>query len=149
MRNRTRVTLVTGIAVGVIGVGVAWAAWTSSGSGSGHVTSTTSIDSTISPDGAGVALYPSAVTSYTVTIDNPNDYPVTVDSISAGSSNAVNGCAAGSVTSDAVANPAGGAIPAHGKHVYTITVRMIKDPSDACKNQTFTLPLTATLSSAA
>jgi hypothetical protein len=149
MRNRARIITTAGIAVAVIGAGVAWAAWSSSGSGSGHVTSTTSIDSTISPGDGSAALYPGAVASYTVTIDNPNDYPVKVDSISAGASDEVNGCTAGSVVSEAVTAPGSPSIEPHGKRAYSITVRMVADPSDACKGQTFTLPLTATLSSAA
>jgi hypothetical protein len=150
MRNRKRIVIAgVAMAAALVGGGVAWAAWTSSGSGTGSVTSTTSIDSTITPTGTNVDLFPGATTTFTVSVNNPNKYPVKVDSISAGSSNLVNGCVAGSVYSDAV-SPAPATVIAPGASgTYTLTVHMIGDASDACKSQTFTLPLTAQLSSAA
>ena len=148
MRSRTRIIAVVGVAAVATGAGVAWASWSSSGSGTGHVMSTTSINSKITPGDGATALYPGAVASYSITVDNPNDYPVRVDAIGAGSSEEVNGCPAGSVTSDAMTAPAGPAIDPHGSRTYSITVRMSSDPSEACKGQAFTLPLTAALSSA-
>ena len=94
-------------------------------------------------------LYPGATATATVTVDNPNDYPVTVASISPGSSNATSGnCPAGSVTTAGLTNPAG-VIEPRGTRTYTLTARMIPDPSNTCQNQTFVLPLTASLASAA
>ncbi|MGW5714809.1 hypothetical protein ACWEVP_01480 [Amycolatopsis sp. NPDC003865] len=141
-----RSAVVLGAAGVVVVAGVAYAAWTSTGAGSGSVTSTTSANSVISP-AAGATLYPGAVKTFTVTIDNQNDYPVVVNSISAGSSNVTEGgCAAGTVTSAAVTNPTGTIAP-KGSAVYTLTATMSGSATDACKSQTFTLPLTATLSS--
>lgn len=151
MRKLTaRTTAVAAGLVATTGLGVAFAAWTSNGSGTGSAASTTSVDSTIAPVQLVAAdlLYPGATKSTKVTVSNPNAYPVVVTGISAGSSNAVNGCAAGSVITDAVSNPAGTIAPG-GSGEYTLTLRMTDDPSDACKSQTFTLPLTATLESAA
>lgn len=142
-----RSAVVLGAAGVVVVAGVAYAAWTSTGAGSGSVTSTTAVNSTIGSDTTGTPLYPGAVKTFTVSIDNPNDYPVVVNGISAGSSTATSGgCAAGTVTSAAVTNP-GSTIAAHGSAVYTLTATMSGSATDACKSQTFTLPLTATLSS--
>ena len=90
---------------------------------------------------------------------NPNPYPVIVTSVSPAASPAVNSgaCAAGSVFSDALAlvptglSQTGGTIviAPHGSGTYALTGHMIGDPSDACKDQTFLLPLTATVQSAA
>lgn len=148
MRKISKRSAVVLGAVGVIAVaGVAYAAWTSSGTGSGSVTATTSIDSTITAANSTSLLYPGGGTDFTVTIDNKNDYPVVVTSISAGSSGLVNGsCAAGTVTSAAVTAPTGTIAP-HGTGTYTLHATMAKDAADACKSQTFTLPLTATLAS--
>lgn len=138
--------------------GIAFAAWTSSGSGSGQARSTTSLDSVIAPGTNSPDLYPGSTSSVTVTVSNPNAYPVLVTSISAGSSNLVNGtCAAGSVTSDVramdvagLAQTSGGpAIAAGGSGEYTLVTHMTAGALDSCKLQTFTLPLTATLASAA
>jgi hypothetical protein len=142
-----RTAVVLGAAGVVVVAGVAYAAWTSTGSGSGEVTSTTSANSTITKTSDGTALYPGGGTDFTVTISNPNSYPVVVNSISAGSSNlTAGGCAAGTVTSPAVSNPTG-TIAAGGAGVYTLHATMSATATDECKSQTFTLPLTATLSS--
>src|SRR5207249_1319594 len=101
MRLRTKLAL-TGVAVSSLGVGgVAFAAWTSNGAGSGTGQATHDQASTISHGVYAADLYPGAHKTITVTIDNPNDYDVVVNSISAGSSDAVGGCAAASVTTDA------------------------------------------------
>ena len=135
---------------------VAFAAWTSTGDGSGRAQSTTSENSTIVAGTLAADLYPGATKSVTVVIDNTNDDPVIVTSISAGSSDAVNGCAAASVTSDARSAAAGLAqvggtlkIAANSSGTYDLTTHMVASPSNACKSQTFNLPLTADLESAA
>lgn len=96
--------------------------------------------------------------SVTVTVSNPNPYPVVVNSLSAGSSALVNSCPAATVTSDARPIDATGLVQSDdttkviapsGSGTYTLTTRMIGGAVDACKSQTFTLALTATLSSAA
>ncbi|EOD65663.1 hypothetical protein [Amycolatopsis vancoresmycina] len=142
-----RSAVVLGAAGVVVVAGVAYAAWSSSGAGTGSVSSTTSVNSTITPAGSGTALYPGGGTDFTVTINNPNDYPVVVTSISAGSSDAVNGCAAGTVTSPAPSSTTG-TIAAKGSGTYTLHATMSSGATDACKSQTFVLPLTATLASA-
>ncbi|MEV6715738.1 hypothetical protein AB0M48_27280 [Lentzea sp. NPDC051208] len=146
MRKRTAV--IAAVTVLAVGGGVAYAAWSSTGSGSGSVGSTTSVNSTITPvDGAG-GLYPGKTVSFQVTIDNPNDYAVAVTSISAGTSAlTAGGCAAGTVTSPAVSSP--GTIGADGSATFTLEATMNADAADNCKSQTFSLPLTATLVSAA
>ena len=141
-------------------VGVAFAAWTSGGQGSASATSTTSKESVIAAGTFAADLYPGALKSVTVTISNPNDYPVVVTQISDGTSAAVNGCAAGSVFSTGLGSDtssvalaqdasAGTDIPANGSGVYRIQTRMIGDASNACKAQTFSLALTARVQSAA
>lgn len=145
MRKRTAV--IAGVAVVAIGGGVAYAAWSSSGSGPGQVGSTTNIDSAISPVSGAGGLYPGRTVSFEVTINNPNGYPVKVTSIGAGSSDVTSGgCAAGTVTSAAVSNP-NGTIAAGKSGTYTLQATMNADAADNCKSQTFTLPLTAQLAS--
>ena len=140
-------------------VGVAFASWTSGGLGSASATSTTSEESVISAGTFAADLYPGALKSVTVNITNPNDYPVVVTQVSAGSSAEVNGCAAGSVfstglgtdtSSVALAQDGGGTeIAANGSGVYRLQTRMIGDATNACKAQTFSLALTARVQSSA
>jgi hypothetical protein len=155
MKRKKLVAIPCLVAVAVA-TGVAFAAWTSSGSGSGTAQSTTSINSVIAPGASAADLYPGATQSVTVTVSNPNPYPLLVNSISAGSSALVNTtCAAGTVTSDARPTDATGllqsdgttkAIAAGGSGTYTLTTHMAASAVDACKAQTFSLPLTAILS---
>jgi hypothetical protein len=158
MRKFTRRTsaLSGGIALLTV-TGVAFAAWTSSGSGSGTAQSTTSANSNITAATFAADLYPGATKSITVTMTNPNDYPVVVTSISAGSSLLLNTtCAAASVTSDARTLDNSGlvqsdnttkTIAAQGSATYTLVTHMIADPDNACKSQSFPLALTAILRS--
>ena len=138
------------VALGAAGVvlvaGVAYAAWSSNGAGTGSVTAKTAVDSVIQPN-SGTGLYPGSDTTFTVTIDNKNDYVVKVDSISGGSSTAIpdTNCAADTVTSDASTAP--GTIAAHGTTTFTLHAHMIANPDNSCQGRSFTLPLTATLSS--
>ncbi|MDP9419005.1 MAG: hypothetical protein M3P53_02460 [Actinomycetota bacterium] len=142
--------------------GVAFAAWTSSGAGTGSAKAGTSTDSAI----AGVApigandLYPGAVKEAFVTVSNPNAYPIDVTQIGAGSSLVVNtGCTAGSVRTDVLGTGAAAltrsdadttVIAAAGSGTYKLVVRMSNDAADACKIQNFTIGgLTASIRSAA
>jgi hypothetical protein len=156
--KKLSVVLVSAAAVSV--VGVAFAAWTSSGLGSGSAQATTSEDSVIAAGTFAADLYPGALKSVTVTISNPNDYPVVVTQISDGSSAAIGTCAAGSVTATGLGTDtssvaldqdagAGTVIAANGSGTYRLATRMIGDATDGCKSQTFNLPLTARVQSAA
>jgi len=134
---------------------VAWGYWTSAGTGSGTAASTAAVASVLAANTHASDLYPGAVMSVTVTVSNPNPYPVLVASISAGSSTALvtPACPAGSVTSDArPTDPAGlsqaeGAktIPAGGSGIYILTTRMIAAAATGCQSRTFALPLTAAI----
>lgn len=140
--------------------GVAFAAWTSDGLGAGAAQSTDAKTSTIAAGTFAADLYPGALKSVTVTVSNPNDYPVVVTRISNATSDAVGGCAAGSVTATGLGaansstpvaqdGSAGTVIAANGSGTYRLETRMIGDASDACKAKSFSLPLTAQLLSAA
>lgn len=155
VRRRRRKLLLVPLATGVaLASGLAFAAWTSDGTGTGEAKSTTSVNSVIAPGTSAADLYPGASGTVTVTVSNPNPYPVLVTSISAGSSNLVNtSCTAGTVTTDTRALDVAGldktgggkTIAASGSGTFTLTTHMSGSAVDACKSQTFTLPLTATL----
>jgi hypothetical protein len=150
--------VVAGVALGAAAAGVAYAAWSSNASGSATAQSKTSVNSTIAPGTFGADLYPGADKTVTVTISNPNEYPVLVTSISAGSSSATgtaNACVAGTVTTDERALDGTGLVQSDGSTktiapsgtgTYTLDTHMDPDAVDACKSQTFTMSgMTATL----
>ena len=148
---KKRLGVLGGVLLAFLGAGVAFAAYLSSGSGTGATTASTAASSTISPGSTGTALYPGGSTNYTVTINNPNPYPVKVTSISAASSAATgtsNACVAGTVTSPALTNPSG-TIAANGTGTYTLVATMIANPDNSCQGASFTMALTAALASAA
>lgn len=70
------------------GAGVAYAAWTASGTGSGAASSTTAKALVVTAGTGGGDLYPSASSNtgvLSLSIQNPNAYPVVVTSLGADS----------------------------------------------------------------
>jgi hypothetical protein len=156
VRLRRRIPVIYVVGSCLLGAGIAYAAWTSSGAGSATAQATTSVSSVIAAGTSAADLFPGAVKTVTVTISNPNPYPVLVTSISAGTSVVVNAtCVAGTVTSDARTLDASGllqsnatrSIGASGSGTYTLTTRMTASAADGCQGQSFALALTATVSS--
>ena len=148
-RTRKRLAVLGGVLLVLAGAGVAFAAYLSTGSGTGATASSVAVSSTIASNTPGAQLYPGSTSTYTVTINNPNPYPVKVVSISASSSQAATGgCPPGTVTSPAVTNPAGTIAP-NGSGSYSLTATMANDPDNSCQGASFTMPLTASLTSAA
>ena len=156
MRKRTAV--IAAVTVLAIGGGVAYAAWSSSGSGSGSVASTTSANSTISPVAGAVGLYPGHTVSFQVTINNPNDYPVTVTrKVRVTNPNNLDikvtrldtlvgrpspNCPANAVTVDALAAPV--LVAKNASADVNLTVRMARTAPDTCKNLVFPLTYSGT-----
>jgi hypothetical protein len=147
-RHRKRLAVLGGVLLVFAGAGVAFAAYLSSGSGTGSTTSSVAVSSTIGSSSQGAQLYPGSTSTYTVTINNPNPYPVKVVNITASSSKAAGTCPPGTVTSPAVANPSGTIAP-NASGSYSLTATMSKDPDDSCQGQSFEMPLNASLASAA
>jgi hypothetical protein len=117
--------------------------------GGGETGATTSVELTVTPDNDTRSLPPGATKVFPVYVTNTNGYGVQVTSISAGTSRATpSGCPAGAVTSIGVDAPAG-FIRAGSIRAYDVLVTMAANAGSRCKDQSFTLPLTVTLSSAA
>ncbi len=133
----------------LIALGLAGAGFLFGFVGSGETGATISADLTVAPDNETRQLSPGMTTRFPVYINNNNDYGVRVASISAGTSNATGaGCPAGTVTSEPIENPSGFISP-NGIRTYDINVTMAANADPTCKDQSFTVPLTVTLASAA
>ncbi len=127
-------------------VGVGFLIGTAGGGGTGG---TTTAELSVTPDDQVRPLAPGATVTFPVYVKNPEDYGVRVTSISEGSSNATaSGCPAGTLTSTGVDSPVG-FIRAGSLHTYEVSVTMAATADPKCKGQSFTLPLTVALSSAA
>jgi len=161
-RRRAALAALAGLVVvgsGFVAGSFALAAWLSQGSGSGAARSATSADSAISAEAYVADLFPGAHSTVAVRVTNPNDFPVVVRSFAAGAAVVTaGGCPAGTVTTDArIDTPTGlfqrdgttVVIPARGFGAYTLDTHMGVAPPDSCQSQTFTIPLTGSLASAA
>lgn len=138
------------LAIGSLIVGMAFALWTQSGSGSGTAKAASGTDSTVSTDAAAavVDLYPGFTDGdLYLKVDNPNPYPVRFTSLTPGtitSGDAVN-CPASNVsavsktglTIDVPANTT----TAISKSVAD-AVSMASAAPEGCKNVTFTIAVT-------
>jgi hypothetical protein len=145
------------LVVGGTLVGVAIAAWTTGGSGSGQASAGTAANMTISAGTPTSSLYPNGSADVAATISNPNPYKVHISSISMGAvtvDSGHSGCNASSSVTGASSATNGGAgwdVPAkvgstNGSLNVDIAnaVSMDNTANDACQGATFTVALTAT-----
>jgi hypothetical protein len=139
------------IAVGVVmAATIAFAAWTTNGTGSAYVAAGSEQDLTTLSVAASTTslLYPNGSADVTVKISNPNPYKVLVTQINNGSGS----IASGNATCDAsngvtFANQSGSwTVPAAGSLTVTLAnaASMSNASVDACQAKTFTVPVALT-----
>lgn len=88
--NRKRRIALGVVLIGFLSSGIAYAYWTTQGTGSGNATTgtlqTVTIDAVSFPTASAVRLYPGGPTTpVSITVTNPNSFPVTVSSLTHGS----------------------------------------------------------------
>jgi hypothetical protein len=146
MRKTQKIAFVGGTVGVLMAGGVAFAAWTSSGSDTGNVTAGHQVN--LSVDAGDVSgLYPTLGVDVPVKVTNNNPYPVTLSTIhytDAGSSTSAAGCALSNVVVDDP-DPAGEILAAHTQGaVHMAHVTMIAGADTSCQDAVFTLNFTAT-----
>jgi hypothetical protein len=153
---RVNTKLAKRVTIASIGVGVlmaatiAFAAWTTNGTGSGYVAAGSEQDLTTLSVAASTTslLYPNGSADVTVKINNPNPYKVLVTQINNGSGSITSGngtCDASNGVS--FANQSGSwTVPATGTLTVTLTnaASMSNASVDACQAKTFTVPIALT-----
>lgn len=158
--KRKRAGVVFSASVLMLGGGVAWAAWTNSGTGAANAQATTASGLVVTAGSPASTLYPKPAGGYSdpsigavyTTVANPNPYPVRVTTVSLGAVaiTPLSGrtCAAGSVvpTSNvptALATPIDLAANASATAV-TIpgAVEMVSTAEDGCQGASFSVPVT-------
>jgi hypothetical protein len=131
------------VALGLLFAGtVAFAAWTSNGTGSGTATASTAKNLTISVTNVS-GLYPTGSFNVPFTVTNPNPYAVTLSKISLKTVTVDKvGCTAGVVTgADLTDNDV---IPAGGTSASrNFSVTMSNAAEDNCQGAVFTVTLQA------
>jgi hypothetical protein len=156
-KRRLIFAAVTVIALVIVSLG--YAAWTSSGNGSGVAKASTAQALTTGVATAVAGLYPGATAALTVDVTNPNPYPVTVTDVTGN----------GTITADAshstcgqdVGHPTGVtytdqhtlsiSVPANGSTSASLSnsVHMSNTSDNSCQGATFTIPVSLTGASAA
>jgi hypothetical protein len=133
--------IVFAVATAALGSGVAYAAWTSSGTGS----ATTQAGTALAPVVTGGAvttgvLYPGTSGNAVVTVSNPNPYPVTVTSI------APNG--AGTCGVSFAERFPGTQLAANSAPVaITFSVSMALNAPNSCQGASIDVPVVVTIAS--
>jgi hypothetical protein len=145
-----RKSFATALVVGATIVGVAFAAWTASGLGSGTAKAVTASTSVVTGRNGTPDLYPGFTDGDVhFTVTNPNPYPVRFVSATFGSvtSSDPANCASNLVTTDASASGLTIDVPANSTGTNASipdVVNMSATAPDACQNATFTINLTLT-----
>lgn len=151
--NKTQKTAVVGGTVLAIAVGgVAFAAWTSTGTGSGSVTAGSAKNLVVTGSTA-TDLYPSESKTISFTVKNENSYAVKLSSLAPTVS--VSGGAGCTVANSLVTaatqafDASAQRIASNGTTVVPVTVSMGADADNGCQGATFTISATATAASVA
>ena len=146
-RKIGRKTVALGVMIaGLLAAGIAFAAWTATGTGSGYARATSAqalttvdVSATTNP-----TLYPGATGDVDLSISNPNIYPVQVTDVTGNGaiSTAAVGCDASVV---AFSNQTGLAldVPPSGTADFTLvdSVSMDAAAGNACQGAVFTVPV--------
>jgi hypothetical protein len=151
MRRRERAVVTAALSLGLLGGGVAFAAWLTSGTGDLAGQAGAAVELVVTPAPGSADLFPGSTGALAGTVTNPNSYPVTVTEVSyqevaARSSNPAtcpNGTvtlAAGAPTVTALTIGAGATAPI----VLPGALAMAADAPTGCQNQTFLLRVTVT-----
>jgi hypothetical protein len=157
-KRRLIFAAVTVMTLGIVSLG--YAAWTSSGNGSGFAkASTAQALSSVTVSAASAGLYPGATSDLTLKLSNPNPYPITITdvtgngTISADSSHATCGQDATHPTGVTYTDQHNLSIsvPANGTSQVAVTnsVHMSNSSDNSCQGATFTIPVSLNGSSAA
>ena len=154
--KKRRVIMVVTLLIAASAIGVAIAAWTTGGTGSGQASAGTATAMTISAGTPSTNLYPTASADVAAVISNPNPYKVHVSSVALGGvtvDGSHSGCNTASVTVAPVADNSGSGwdVPAKSGGVngslnvdLVGAISMANAANDFCQGATFTVALTAT-----
>jgi hypothetical protein len=149
VRNLARKVSVTAVFTGTLLVAsVAFAAWTAGGSGHGYAKATTAdVVSTLDASASTTAqLFPGGSGDVTVTVSNPNDYPVRLTSIAGnGAITSDKGSACDASTGVTFTDQTGVFdVPANDAATFTLSgaVAMSNASDNSCQGAVFTIPVT-------
>lgn len=155
MSHVRRYVLALVATLSLFGAGIAFAAWTANGTGSGTAKATSA--QALSTEAVAITtgdLYPGATGDVKIKIVNPNPYNVTVTSIAGnGTITSDNGTCTTNGTGVAFTNQTGLSlsVPASSSATFTLAdaASMSNASDNSCQGATFTIPVTITGASSA
>jgi hypothetical protein len=143
MRKTKKIAIVGGTVGVLMTAGVAYAAWTSEGSGTGTATAGTAVELVVAGNDI-TDIYPTGTFPATVTVTNPNPYKVTISGIDfTGATTTAAGCDADTVTVADLTGLSEELDANGGDHTFAVDVSMSNDATDECQGATFELSYTA------
>ena len=148
-KNLKRSMIVGGLVAGLMGAGVALAAWTSTGSGTATATAGSAKSLQVASTPA-TGLFPTGSVTVPVTVTNPNPYKVALSAVEfTGITTDKTGCSASTVTGTDLTGLSGAAnvIAPSGSVTKDVTVTMSNAAENACQGANFNLTLRATADS--
>ena len=141
-------TIFTGV---LLVAGVAFAAWTASGTGSGYakagsIQALTTVDVSASTT---ATLYPGGIGDVKLSVSNPNPAPITITGVSGnGTITSDKGAACNASTGVTFTNQTGlsQVVPASGTATFTLSgsAAMSTASDNACQGAIFTIPISLT-----
>jgi len=149
MRRFSRKMTVASVFLGVMVAGsIAFAAWTASGTGSGYAKAKSAQPlTTVDVSGSTTAtLYPGATGSLLLRVDNPNDYDVTISSVTGnGTITSDKGAACNASTGVTFTDQTGLSLVAthNAQTTFTLSgaVAMSNASDNTCQGAVFTVPV--------
>ena len=151
MKNSKRAGVVSATAATLLVGGVAFAAWTSTGTGTGAVTGGNEVDLTVTQVEAVSGLFPTGSENFEITVTNNNPYAVKVTSLlktGAGSAN-LGQCQVSFTELPSLNDFLAPAETPGASRTYTLTASMDENPAEACQGAVFSHLYEATADSAA
>ena len=148
MRNLKRSSIIGTVLALLLGAGVAFAAWTSTGLGSGTATATDAKDLVVTAS-SPTGLYPTGNVTVSVTVANPNPYKVELESIEFLSATTTAVDCDPTVLSAVDLTDLGDVLPANSVTPVSndVVVSMSNAATDECQDAEFTVNFRATGSS--
>jgi hypothetical protein len=143
-----RLAVTTALVLGALIVSVAFATWTTSGSGTGRAKALSNVDATVTARTGGADLYPGVDNGdLYFTVDNPNPYDVTFTSATFGSvtSSDTTACPSATVTVDASVTGLNLTVPAGSTGTelqINDVVNMLATAPNGCQDKTFDIAVT-------
>jgi hypothetical protein len=149
MRLTKKMAVASGIVSASLASGIAFAAWTADGTGSGYAQAKTAqaVSTADATADTAAGLYPGGTSDLKVRVTNPNDYAVTVTAINNGTGSILSGDATCDASNGVTFTNTSGltsVVPAHSLGtLITLTgkVAMSNASVTACSGKTFTVPV--------